>query len=73
MKIILNTGYGEAEQAGHHFLFSMAQSEKMLCLGKSNYQGDKVSLSNSTLNRAAWLSSVFRMKKASVPASVHLT
>lgn len=73
MKTILNTGYGEAEQAGHHFLFSMDLSEKTLCLGKSHYQGNKVSLSNSTLNRAAQLSPTFKFKKASVPTSVHLT
>lgn len=73
MKIILNTGYGEAEQAGHHFLFSIVLSEKMLCLGKSHYQGNKVSLSDRALNRAAWLSPILRMKKASAPTSVHLT
>lgn len=28
MKIILNTGYDEAEQAGHRFLFSVVLSEK---------------------------------------------
>lgn len=65
IKIILNTGYGEAEQAGHRFLFSTVLSEKMLCLSNPHQQGNRVSLSDSALNRAAWRSPSFRMKKAS--------
>lgn len=72
IKIILNTGQGETEQAGHHFLFSMVPSEKMFCLSKSHHQGDKVSLSDSAVNRAAWLSPFLGWKKQA-PASVHLT